>query len=151
MVHKPGQFLSNLFLIEKMDGGNRPVINLTNPNKFIPSEHFKMEGLYCLDFFLEKDNFLCKIDLKEAYFSVPLNKSSQKFVRFQWSGNIYEFLCLGLRPATRILTRLLKVPIALLIRVNIRIIIYLDHMLLMGRMLPEILMARFFYCNIWVL
>ena len=72
------------------------MINLTNPNKFIPSEHFKMEGLYCLDFFLEKDNFLCKIDLKEAYFSVPLNKSSQKFVRFQWSGNIYEFLCLCL-------------------------------------------------------
>ena len=49
---------------------------------------------------------------------------------------------LGLRPAPRIFTKLLKVPIALLRRVNIRIIIYLDDMLLMGRTLPEILMAR---------
>ena len=151
VVPKQGQFLSNLFLVEKKDGGNHPVINFKNLNKFIPYEHFKMAGLHCLKFLLKQDDFLCKIDLKEAYFPVPLNKNSQKFVRFQWSGNIYEFLCLGLRPATRILTRLLKVPIALLIRVNIRIIIYLDHMLLMGRMLPEILMARFFYCNIWVL
>ena len=81
--------------------------------------------------------------LKETYFSVLLNKNSQKFVRFQWSGNIYQFLCLcfglGLAP---IFTKLLKVPTALLRRVNIRIIIYLDEMLLMGRTLPEILMAR---------
>ena len=103
-----------------------------------------MEGLHCLKFLLEQGNLLCKIDLKEVYFSVPLNKNSQKFVRFQWSGNLYQFLCLcfGLGPAPGILTKLLKVPIVLLRRVNIRIIIYLDDMLLMGRTLREILMAR---------
>ena len=144
VVPTQGQFLSNLFLVEKKDGGNCPVINLKNLNKFIPYEHFKMEGLHCLKFLLEQDDLLCKIDLKEAYFSVPLNKNSQKFVRFQWSDNLYEFLCLcfGLGPAPRIFTKLLKVPIALLRQVNSRIIIYLDDMLLMGRTLPEILMAR---------
>ena len=53
-----------------------------------------MEGLRCLKFPLEQDDLLCKIDLKEAYFSVPLNKNSQKFVWFQWSCNLDEFLCL---------------------------------------------------------
>ena len=120
VVPKQGQFLSNFFLVEKKDGGNRPVINFKNLNKFIHYEHFKMAGLHCLKLLLKQDNFLCKIDLKETHFPVPLNKNSQKFVRFQWSGNTYEFICLGLGPATRILTRLLKVPIALLIRVNIR-------------------------------
>ena len=120
------------------------MINLKNLSKFIPYEHFEMEGVHCLKFILEQDDFLWKIDLKEAYFSVPLNKNSQKFVRFQKSGNIYEFLCFsfGLGPAPRIFTKLLKVPIAFLRRVNIRIIIYLDDMLLMGRTLSKILMAR---------
>ena len=103
-----------------------------------------MDGLRYLKFLLEQDDLLCKIVLKEAYFSVLLKKSSQKFLRFQWSGNLYEFLCLcfGLGPAPRNFTKLLKVSIAFLRRVNIQIIIYLDDMLLMGRTLPEILMTR---------
>ena len=113
-----GQFLSNLFLVEKKNGGNGPAINLKNLNKFILQEHFKMESLHCLKLFLEMDDLLCKIDLKEAYFSIPLNINSQKLVRFQWSGNIYNFLCLcfGLGLAPRVFTKLLKVLIALLRR-----------------------------------
>ena len=38
--------------------------------------------LHYLKFFLEQDNLLCKIDLNEEYFSVPLNIKSDKFVRF---------------------------------------------------------------------
>ena len=143
------QFLNNLFFVEKQDGGNGPVMNLKNINKFIPYEHCKMEGLQFLKFLLKQDDFLCKTDLKEAYFSVPLNKNSQTFVRFQWSGYIYEFFCLcfGLGPAPIIFTKLLKVPIALLRRVNIRIIFYIYDMLLMRRTLPEIFLAKD-YCNI---
>ena len=64
-------------------------------------------------------------DLEEAYSSVPLNKISQKFVRFQWWSNPSEFLylCFGLVPTPRIFAKLLKVRIAILRRVNIRIII----------------------------
>ena len=64
------------------------MINLKNLSKFIPYKHFKMKGLHCMKFFLEQDHLLCKIDLREAYFSVPLNKNSERFVRFQWSGNL---------------------------------------------------------------
>ena len=103
-----------------------------------------MEGLHCLKFLLEQGDLRYTIYLKEAYFPVPLNKNSQKFFKFQWLRNLFEFLCLcsGLGPAPRIFTKLLKVPITLLKRVNIRIIIYLDDMLLMGKTLPEFLMVR---------
>ena len=65
-------------------------------------------------------------------------------MRFLWSGKLYEFLCLcfGLGPAPRIFTKLLKIPVSVLRRLNILIIIYLDDMLLIGHTIEETLMAR---------
>ena len=119
------------------------MINLKKLNKFVPYLHFKMEGFHCLKDMLQKDDYMCKIDMKDAYFSVPLCNSSKKYVRFQWSGKIYEFLCLcfGLGPAPRIFTKLLKVPISLLRRLNIVIVIYLD-MLMLSRSQEEVIIAR---------
>ena len=50
-------------------------------------QHFRMESLYCL---FAKDDYMCQIDLKDAYFSVHLHKDSQKLVRFQWAGSMYK-------------------------------------------------------------
>ena len=63
-----------------------------------------MEGLHCLKYVLQKGDHMCKIDLKDAYFNIPLHKDSQKLVRFLWAGNLYDFqcLCFGLGPAPRI-------------------------------------------------
>ena len=71
----PDQFLSNILLVKDKDGGNRPFIKLKSLNKFILYNHFKMEGLHCLKYLLEKKFFFCKIDLKAAYFSVPMDIS----------------------------------------------------------------------------
>ena len=137
-------FLSQLFLVGKKDGGHRPVINLKKLNQNIPYHHFKMEGLHYLKFMLQQGDYMCKVDLKDAYFSVPLHKDSKKFIRFQWTGNIYEFLCLcfGLGPAPRVFTKILKIPIAILRRLKIRIIIYLDDMLMLAKSIQEILIAK---------
>ena len=103
-----------------------------------------MEDLQNLKYMSQKEDYMCKLDLKGAYFSVPLDKISRQFVRFRWSGNLYEFLCLcfGLRPAPRMFTKLLKVPMTILRKINIKIIIYLEDMLLIGHSLEEIIMSR---------
>ena len=115
------EFLSNIFLMGKKDGENCPVINLEKLNAFIPYEDFQMEGLHCLKFPLEQNDFLCTIDPEEAYFAIPLSKQSSKYVRFKWAGNLYEFLslCFGLGPAPKVFIPLLKIPTALLRRINI--------------------------------
>ena len=103
-----------------------------------------MEGLFLLKEMLLPGDKMCKIDLKDAYFAIPLSVKSRKYVRFQWKGLLYEFccLCFGLSPAPLVFTKLLKVPISLLRKLNVRIIIYLDDMLLMASSLEDLLMAR---------
>lgn len=81
-----------------------------------------------------------KLDLKRAYFNAPLHSSSRKYVRFLWSGNIYKFLCLcfSLGLATLLLTKIIKIPISHLGKLDVRIIKYLVDMLLLVRTMAEI-------------
>ena len=44
--HQAGELLSNIFLVGKRDGGNRPVMNLRYLNQFIPYQHFKMKSFF---------------------------------------------------------------------------------------------------------
>ena len=41
----PRSYLSQIFLVEKKDRGQRPVINLKGLNQFVKTEHFKMESI----------------------------------------------------------------------------------------------------------
>ena len=61
-------------------GRNRPVINLKNLDSIIPYLHFKMEGLHLLKDLLKEKDFMCKIDLKDAYFCVPLHPEHRKYI-----------------------------------------------------------------------
>ena len=32
--------------------------------------------------------------MKDAYYSIPIQSSDRKFLRFIWEGELYEFTCL---------------------------------------------------------
>ena len=66
------QFVSNLFLVPKRDGSSRPVINLKDLNAFLCYDHFKMEGIHLLRDLLRPGDWLGKVDLKDAYFVMPI-------------------------------------------------------------------------------
>ena len=69
---KSGTFISNIFLRPKKDGSMRPIINLKELNKFVKYHHFKMETLKCALTLLRPNSFLASIDLKDAYFTIPM-------------------------------------------------------------------------------
>ena len=126
--------MSTIFLVPQKGGGQRPVVNLRALNQFLSYEHFKMEGIHMLRDLLRKRDFMVKIGLKDAYFTVPIWKNHQKYLRFVWKETIYEFACLpfGISSAPRAFTKLMKPVVGLLRQLGIRLIIYLDDILIMA-------------------
>ena len=129
------QFISTFFLVEKESGSEefRPVINLCPLNRFAQTESFRMESLQIAKNLIQPGDFLMKLDLKDAYYTVPVHQEHRRYLCFRYQGTLYEFCCLpfGLSSAPRAFTKLLK-PVATLLRsVGIRIVIYLDDILLL--------------------
>ena len=88
------QFVSQLFAVPKKDGAIRPIINLKALNRFVEVSHFKMEGIHMLKELLRPGDFMTKVDLKDAYFMIPIAADQRKFLRFAWQGKMYQFNCL---------------------------------------------------------
>ena len=83
------------FYCPKKDGGNRPIINLKPLNSlFLSLPHFKMDTVKDVASLLQPGDFEAPIDLKDAYFHLPIHPSQRKYLRFIWRGRLYEFLVL---------------------------------------------------------
>ena len=54
--------------------------------------------------------YMASIDLKDAYYSVPVADEDRKLLKFQWEDRYFQFTCLpnGLACAPRLFTKLLK-------------------------------------------
>ncbi|XP_034945012.1 uncharacterized protein [Chelonus insularis] len=135
----PGQFLSPSFLVLKTDGQQRFILNLKDSNKFINVEHFKLEDLRSACNLLDRDIFMGTIDLKDAYFLIPVWKLHRKFLRFVVQGKLYEFVCLpfGLCTCPLTFTKLLKPVLNYLRLKRFLSVIYLDDFLCLGHSVEE--------------
>lgn len=135
----PGQFLSPIFLVPKSDGTWRPVINLRELNTHIAYHHFKMEGIRTVKGLMQSGDWLVKLDLKDAYLSVRVDPGHRHWLRFQWQNQIYQFdtLPFGLSSAPFVFTKLLKPVVAVLRQAGIRLVLYLDDMIIMAKSVHE--------------
>ena len=127
-------FYSSLFLVPKKGGGMRPVINLKALNEFIPFVHFKMEGMHTLRDVLKENDWMTKVDLKDAYFMIPIQEVDREMLRFSTQGHLFQFTCLplGLSCAPWVFTKTLKPVMSLLRELGIRLVVYIDDILVMA-------------------
>ena len=132
-------FYSNLFLVPKKDGGMRPVINLKRLNEYVVPHHFKMEGIHTLKDLLRRNDWMTKVDLKDAYFTIPIHTHDRPLLRFSALDSQYQFTCLpfGLSSAPWVFTKTLK-PVATLLReLGVRLVIYIDDILVVAESQEE--------------
>lgn len=108
--HEEGEFISPIFLRSKKDGSYRTILNLKQLNEFVEYQHFKMDTLDSVIKMMKPGCYMASVDLKDAYYTVPICKDHQKFLKFKFNGNLYQYTCLpnGLSSAPRIFTKLLK-------------------------------------------
>jgi len=112
--NKIGEFISPIFVTPKADGGFRLILNLKKLNEHMPYIHFKMDTIDKFLKLIRRDMFMAKVDLKDAYYSVKINKNHQKFLKFYFNGTLFMFTCLpnGLCSGPRKFTKLLKPPLS---------------------------------------
>lgn len=131
------QYISSTFLVPKPDGRNRFILNLKSLNRYIKTVHFKLEDLRTTVKLVSKNCYLATLDLKDAYFLIPIHKKFRKFLRFKnpKDNSLYEFnvLPFGLNTSPYVFTKILKPVMALLRSLGLLSTIYLDDICCIGR------------------
>ena len=95
---------------------------------------FKMEDLSQLKDILQRGDYMTKLDLQDTYLTIPVGPKSKIFSRYFWRGVLYHFTCLpfGLSPSARLFIKTLKLGIAFPRSMGIRLLIFLDDILIMA-------------------
>ena len=91
--HESTEFVSPVFIVKKLDGGIRLILNFKELNEFVKYEHFKMDGIKTIINMVTRNLFMATIDLKGAYYSVAISRLFQKFLKFKWKEKLYCFTC----------------------------------------------------------
>ena len=108
--HCENEIISNIFIRLKKDKSYRVIINLKNLNKIVEYHHFKMESLASAIKLMVNDCFMASVDLKDAYYSVPVALEHRKWLKFEWENELWQFtsLAMGLACSPRKFTKLMK-------------------------------------------
>ena len=108
--HTGNGFVSNVFVRPKKDGTYHMILNLKSLNEFVVYQHFKMDNILTALKLMRPKCFMASVDLKDAYYSVPIALEDRKLLKFEWKGDYYQYTCLpnGLACAPRLFTKILK-------------------------------------------
>ena len=131
-------FYGRLFTVPKSSGGLRPVLDLSPLNKHLQVIHFRMETPRSVRDAIRPGDWATSLDLKDAYFHVPIHRSSRKFLRFVWNDRVFQFRALpfGLSLAPWVFTKITR-ELAILARSRgIRLRMYLDDWLTLAASSP---------------
>jgi len=113
---------------------HRLITSMTAGNAFCRRIHFKMEGYRELRQLLQPGEWMGKIDIKDAFFHVPLAQHVRDFFRVRWQGVHYRATALpfGFVDSPRLFTKVMRAALEPLRARGIRLIVYLDDILVIG-------------------
>ena len=132
--HEEGEYISPIFVSPKKDGGYRLILNLKNLNNYVQYSHFKMETLNRILKLIKLNCYMASLDIKDAYYTIPVAEEFQKYLKFIWKGKLLKFCVLlnGLSPCPRWFTKLLKYPMGSLRELLHILSSYIDDIFMSG-------------------
>ena len=132
--------LNRLFEVPKKDSDkSRLVLDVSALNKFIPSFSFRMTTVPMVRQALVPGCFMASVDLKDAYWHVPIHRRFRPFLAFSAGATIYQFRVMpfGLNIAPRVFTRILRPVHKRLAMEGVQVLMYLDDWLIYAESLEE--------------
>ena len=99
----PG-FFSRLFVVQKVSGAWRPIVDLSTLDTSIASQRFQMETPRSVLGSIRPGDWMISLDLQDACLQVPVHPESRRYLRFTMGGVSYQFrvLCFGLTTAPQV-------------------------------------------------
>ena len=140
---EPYQITSPIFLVPRPDGAFRMILNLKYFNTYVTYRHFKMDTLNVITNLLSKNCYMASVDLKDAYYSIPIAKQHRKYFKFYFKDQLYQYTCLpnGLSSCPRIFTKLLKPALTEVHKKGHIVAAYLDDLYIQGTTFNECTLA----------
>ena len=127
-------FLSPIFTVDKANGKHRLILNLKSLNKYVKYHHFKMQTFESALTLIKPGIYMSKLDISNAYYSIPIAPEHQKYLSFRFKDKYYSFTCVpnGLACGPRIYTKLTKPIFSTLRCMGFVNSSYIDDCLLLG-------------------
>lgn len=131
----PKQFISSTFLVKKPNGKYRFILNLKTLNKWVKSEHFKLEDIRTACNLMFPGCYMAKIDLKDAYFALSINEGHRQYLCFRFKDKTYQFnvMPFGLCSAPLVFTKIMRPVLAELRKQGLMSVNYLDDFLIIAK------------------
>ena len=115
------------------------MINLKCLNQWVEAPYFNMEGIATLKDLLRMGDWMVKVDLKDTNFTILIHLHRLQCLRFRQEGQCYQFTChpFSLSCAPWMFLKVIKPLTTQLRSWEIKIIVYMDDMLIMARTREE--------------
>lgn len=149
------RIVSALGAVPKSDGGVRIIHDASMPigsslNDFaVQDENLKFQTVDDAVSLMTEGCYMAKVDLKAAYRSIPISKSSQQFTGLKWKfgdKNVFMYdtkLPFGARLAPGIFSRITQAVKRMLVRkgINASVVVYLDDFLVLAPSFEDCIQA----------
>ena len=132
----PGHCIFKQFLVDKQGSKEkRPVINMRPLSPYVLSPHFKMEGIRAVKEVIDQEDWAVRVDLKDAYLHCLLRRQDRTYVQYRFQGHVFQWRVLpfGYRDSPRVFQKLMLAAVRTLRESGVRIIVYLDDVLLLAK------------------
>ena len=147
----PDQCVNQIFPVPKKDSGDyRVILNLKILNEYIHKSKFKLEGYSIIINMICRGDFMCSIDMRDAFLMVSMFPDFFRFLCFIWEGVRYCYTCMpfGLTSAPRIFTKIMKCVLVFLRSRGLRVTAFFDDLIIFAESASLLLEHLHFACLI---